>query len=288
MNFKKITSGIVTIFILFLCINCSSSTEVDNTARVQLKLVDAPGDYVGLNVEIIDIQYNNSEDGEWQSFKPETAYPLQVDITDLIAGTSLLLTDEMIPAGMLHQIRLVLGDNNTVEIEGEMVDDTPGEIITEHLTTPSAQQSGLKIKLNQELEAGFVYFFTLDWLVNESIVKAGNSEKYILKPVIRVSAEVSSGSLKGTVTEDLLDDTIENPPLFNATISIYEDVNLIAQTTTNEAGEYMLHGIPPGDYRLEISLTDYNSYSSPAEAPITISLGEILDYGEVKLVPIQQ
>jgi len=277
--------GISAIFTLFLCINCSSSTEIDNTARVQLKLVDAPGDYVGVNIEIIDIQYNTSDSGEWQSFQSETGYPIQVDITDLIGGTSLLLTDEMLPVGMLHQIRLVLNDNNTLEIEGEMEGDTPGEIITEHLTTPSAQQSGLKIKLNQELEAGFVYLFTLDWQVNESIVKAGNSEKYILKPVIRVSAEVSSGSLKGTVTEDLLDDTIENPPLFNATISIYDvDEILIAQTTTNEAGEYMLYGIPPGNYRLEISHTDYNLYSSPES--ITISLGEILDYGVVKLVHI--
>jgi len=271
--------GISAIITLFLCINCSSSTEVDNTARVQLKLVDAPGDYVGVNIEIIDIQYNNSEDGEWQSFQPDTDYPLQVDITDLVGGTSLLLTDEMLPVGMLHQIRLVLSDNNTLEIEGEMVDDTPGEIITEPLTTPSAQQSGLKIKLNQELEAGFVYLFTLDWLVNESIVKAGNSEKYILKPVIRVSAAVSSGSLKGTVTGDILANQDEN-----ATISIYKDVNLIAQTTTNAAGEYMLHGIPPGDYRLEISHVNYNLYSSPES--ITISLGEILDYGAVELVHI--
>jgi len=278
MNLKKIMMGISAIITLFLCINCSSSTEVDNTARVQLKLVDAPGDYVGVNIEIIDIQYNNSEDGEWQSFEPETTDPLQVDIIDLVGGKSLLLTDEMLPVGMLHQIRLVLSDNNTLEIEGVT---SP-----KHLTTPSAQQSGLKIKLNQELEAGFVYLFTLDWLVNESIVKTGDPEKYILKPVIRVSSEVSSGTLKGTVTEAILDDDPENPPLFNAIVSIYKGENFIAETKTNDAGKYMLYGIPPGEYRLEISLTGYNSYSSPES--ITISLGEILEYGVVELVRISE
>jgi len=287
MNFKKIITGISAIFILFLCINCSSSTEVDNPARVQLKLVDAPGDYVGVNIEIIDIQYNNSEDGEWQSFHPETGYPILVDITELVGGTSLLLTDEMLPAGMLHQIRLVLNDNNTLEIEGEMVDDAPGAIITEPLTTPSAQQSGLKIKLNQELEAGFVYRFTLDWLVNESIVKAGNSEKYILKPVIRVSTTVTSGSLKGTVTADFLVDDTPNALLYDATISIYDmDDLFITSTKSNEKGDYMLHGIPHGNYYIVISHTDYNSYSSKAEGSIEILIGEIFEYKTVELIRI--
>ncbi|PCI00784.1 MAG: hypothetical protein COB81_08300 [Flavobacteriaceae bacterium] len=280
MIFKKIIIGIVALSSLFFLINCSSSTETENTSRVQLKLVDAPGDYLGVNVEIIDIQYkSNSDDEAWESFIPTTDYPIQVDLTDLTAGNYLLLADNILPVGNLHQIRLILSDNNTLEIEG----DTPDEIITEHLSTPSAQQSGLKLKIDQELEGGFFYSFILDWDVQQSIVKAGNSGKYNLKPVIRVIVEANSGSLKGMVTADIQDDDSEHAPLHNATIAIYDiSEMLVAQTMTNEEGEYMLVGIPPGSYHLEIKHDLYVTHAS--EDTITISNGEILDYGSIELI----
>jgi len=280
MILKKIMTGIIALSSLFLLLNCSSSTNMDNTATLRLKLVDAPGDYLSVNVEIIDIQYkNNTEDEGWESFIPTTDYPIQVNLTDLTAGNSFLLIDEQLPSGNLHQVRLVLSDNNTLEIEG----NTPDEIITEHLSTPSAQQSGLKLTLNQELEAGFTYSFILDWDVHQSIVKAGNSGKYNLKPVIRVIAEAASGSLKGTVTADILDDDTEHGPLFNATVALYDmDENLIAQTMTNDEGAYMLFGILPGEYNLKISHELYSEYMS--EETISIKVGEILEYGAVELL----
>ena len=118
MNLKSlIVSGII-IFSLVFIQSCSNDKSND-TARVQLILVDDPGDYLEVNVEIIDIQYNSSdnEDG-WMSFTSESGYPINVDLTELIAGNSLLLTDQIIPSGMLKQIRLVLSDNNTLKIEG--------------------------------------------------------------------------------------------------------------------------------------------------------------------------
>ncbi len=175
MKFRKLKNlmviGIAIISIVFVQ-SCSDNNEnLEDTARVQLKLVDAPGDYLEVNIEIIDIQYNSSDDEEgWLSFTPESGYPINVDLTELIAGNSLLLTDQIMPTGLLKQVRLVLSNNNTLNVEGE-----EGLI---PLSTPSAQQSGLKLKLDTELEAGFSYTFILDWNVQESIVKAGNSGIY--------------------------------------------------------------------------------------------------------------
>ena len=148
--FKLIKSTFLfAIFLLIslLLFNCNDRETDNETSRVQLVLVDAPGDYEEVNVEIIDIQYNSSE-GEkgWKSFTPENGYPIQVDLTKLIAGNDLLLTDEIIPAGTFKQIRLILSDNNTVLLEGGT---TPV-----HLDTPSAEQSGLKIMLDENLEGG--------------------------------------------------------------------------------------------------------------------------------------
>ena len=280
--FKLIKSTFIFAFFLLISLllfNCNDRETDNETARVQLVLVDAPGDYEEVNVEIIDIQYNSSE-GEkgWKSFTPENGYPIQVDLTKLIAGNDLLLTDEIIPAGTFKQIRLILSDNNTVLLEGET---TPV-----HLDTPSAEQSGLKIMLDENLEGGYSYTFILDWDVQRSVVKAGNSGKYILKPVIRANAEVNSGTLGGQVVADpLSDDDNITQPLANVVVGVYtlEGV-LVTQTQTNDLGNFLIHGLKAGEYKVKIATDTYMPYES---AVVNIVAGEVTDMGIIELkVPV--
>jgi hypothetical protein len=72
------------------------------------------------------------------------------NLLDLTAGVNVLLADNLVPSGKLGQIRLLLGDKNTVVVG-----------IRPILKTPSAQQSGLKLKINQTLVAGATYEFML-------------------------------------------------------------------------------------------------------------------------------
>ncbi len=260
--------------------SCNNDSTADNeTARIQLKLVDSPGDYEEVNIEIIDIQYNSSEnEGGWTSFSPENGYPIQVDLTKLIAGNNLLLTDEIIPSGKLDQIRLVLSDNNTIVIEGE------AEPI--HLDTPSAEQSGLKLKLDTELESGFTYTFILDWDVQKSIVKAGNSGKYILKPVLRVNTEVNSGSISGKVIGDDVNDAVTTAvALEDIIVKIYkqdDDTEIFAQTLTNENGDFLFQGLSAGNYTLKIEDNRFIEFES--EDTIQVKVGEVFDAGTIELI----
>jgi len=252
----------------------------DNTSRVQLKLVDSPGDYEEVNVEIVDVLYNNTEDeGSWTSITPDDFTPIIVDLTELIAGNDLLLADVIVPSGMIKQIRLVLGDNNTLVIEGE-TDPI-------HLDTPSAQQSGLKLKLNTELESGYSYTFILDWDVERSIVKAGNSGKYILKPVIRVNAEVNSGSLKGIVVGEPIESDATNGvvPLKDAHVSVYTIGDIyVTETSTNENGNFIIRGLDAGDYIIKI---EHNSYINYESETISVTVGEVTNIGTIELlVPV--
>lgn len=277
--------NILLVAVFFVAIlgflSCSDDNENPGaTSRLQLKLVDAPGDYEEVNVEIIDVLYNSTEDeGGWTSLTPEDFTPIEVDLTELIAGNELLLSDVIIPSGMLKQIRLVLGDNNTLVIEGEA-----GVI---DLDTPSAQQSGLKLKINTELEPGYSYTFILDWDVQKSIVKAGNSGKYNLKPVIRVNAEVNSGSIIGKVVgkpivSDGTDGTVSLP---DAKVSVYTiDQVYITGTTTNENGDFMVQGLDAGDYKIKIEHNNYIDYESET---INVIAGETKDAGVIELlVPV--
>jgi len=277
---RKILFIVCALISLSVFQSCDDN-KVADTSRIQLKLIDEEGDYEEVNIEIIDILYNSSEDQEgWISFTPEGGYPIKVDLTELIAGNSVLLADEIIPSGMLKQIRLVLSNNNTLLLKDET------SLIP--LDTPSAQQSGLKLKLDTELEPGFSYNFILDWDVHKSIVKAGNSGKYILKPTIRVNTEVNSGSISGKVIgEDLKDNVDGAVPLSGVVVAIHkaDDDTFIAESSTNENGDFIIQGLDPDNYKIIIEDYDYINYES--KEVIKVNAGEVINVGTIELqVPV--
>ena len=276
---KNVLMVALCLFAILGLLSCNDDNP-ENTSRVQLKLVDAPGDYQQVNVEIIDVLYNSTEDDEgWKSITEEGFKPIIVDLTDLVAGNELILSDVIIPSGMLQQIRLVLGNNNTLVIEGE-----PNPI---DLDTPSGQQSGLKLKINTELEPGYSYTFILDWDVQKSVVKAGNSGKYNLKPVIRVNAEVNSGSIKGKVVGKPIegDNLVDTVPIEGASVIVYTLDNIkVTETSTNIDGNFMLRGLDAGDYKIKIEDLNYIIYESET---IEVIVGETKDMGTIELlVPV--
>jgi len=277
MKTKAFKTLVIALTILSVIVNYScSNSKTEDTARVQLKLVDAPGDYLEVNIEIIDIQYNAGEEEGWMSFTPVNGYPINIDLTELIAGNSLLLTDELIPAGMLKQVRLVLSENNTLRIEGEE------DLIP--LNTPSAQQSGLKLLLNEELEGGFSYTFILDWVVSESIVMAGNSGNYNLKPVIKVTAEVNSGSINGQVKKvNEANQNLEGMP--NIVVQVFDSSNVfVTDSQTNDLGEFLIQGLDAGDYILKIEQEGYEMYTSVS---INVTVGTVESAGIIVLEAIE-
>ena len=267
MTFKKIYFVAILAMVVMLGVQGCANDDENNTARVQLKLVDAPGDYLEVNVEIVDIQFNNSDsEAGWVSFGTPEDYPINVDLTALIAGNSLLLADQIMPSGMLKQIRLVLGNGNTLKIEGQ------AEMMS--LKTPSAMQSGLKLNMNTTLDAGFTYIFILDWDVQKSVVMT-EAGMYNLKPVIRVQAEVNSGSIEGNVSGEFLDNTI---------VQVYTTSDVyVTETGTNIAGDFLIQGLAAGDYKLKIvDQVAYDDYESPL---IMVTLGTVNTIAPIVMIP---
>lgn len=261
------------LIIATLCFqSCNDDNGTENTARVQLKLIDAPGDYLEVNVNIIDVQYNSSEDEEgWRSF--ESFEPVIVDLTELVADNDLLLTDEIINSGMLKQIRLVLGneENSLVIDQGDKEPGVPIE-----LKTPSAQQSGLKLKLNEVLVSGFSYTFILDWDVQKSVIEAGGSGMYNLKPVIRVNTLVNSGSIKGKVIGKLTSEDLVATPLENISVLFFDEDELttsLGSTFTNEFGDFTIQGLGAGNYVVKIN--EDLTYTEYVSESIDVMIGEV-------------
>lgn len=263
---RKINLAILLMLGIYAC--NTNSTEDDSVGdgitRISVKLVDAPGDYDSVFIDVVDVMIKvndeSSDDNGWQSVGANA------DIYDLLLLTgglnAVLVDDYEVPSGVLNQIRLILGENNSIVIDGE----------TFPLNTPSAQQSGLKINVNQELESGFTYNFVLDFDVDSSIVVAGNSGNINLKPVIHASAEFSSGKIQGAIV----------PFDFQTMISVQVGDDLIS-TLTDENGIFVLNGIPAGIYDVTITPDAASGYEGTVLNGIVVANGEITDVGEITL-----
>lgn len=236
----KITKQIQLLFLSILTLGFMSCDDDDNsniqgTSSISVKLMDAPGDYEHVYVDVVDVmvKINDASDNDngWVSL--EAINPGVYDLLELTGGVNVLLADDYeVPSGILNQMRLILGDDNSIVIDGE----------TFPLMTPSAQQSGLKIQLNAPLLPNMAYTFLLDFDVDESIVNAGNSGNIILKPVIRGTVEATTGTISGNVLPlgTLIEVSASNG---TDTISAY----------TNLEGNFLLVGLNPGIYTVTIT-----------------------------------
>jgi len=222
------------VFANFACdINDSPESE---EARVNFYLVDAPADYDEIWVEVLALRVKadnqdsemSEDDNSWNEIIFEGSR--SVNLLDLTGGNSLLLGTEDFPEGKIDQIRLILGEDNYLMKDGDRFE----------LKTPSAQQSGLKIKVDQEIEAGNAYNLIIDFDAAKSIVEAGNSGNIILKPVLRAFLEQSQG-VKGQVLP---------VDAQSAMVTVLAENGNEFNTFSDENGNYVVQGIDPGTYSL--------------------------------------
>jgi hypothetical protein len=259
---------------------CDSNNDTSGTSRVTVRMVDAPGDYDEVNVEVLDVLIKNSSDvGDqgWVSIgdKAQVGEGKIYNLLDLTGGVSILLADNLVPSGYLGQVRLLLGDENTlVKYDNSVPRDITKDIIYD-LKTPSAQQSGLKLKVNQTLLAGATYDFLLDFDVERSVVKAGNSGIYNLHPVIRVSTTATSGVIKGTVT----------PIGVPTSVSVVVGGVTIPTPVNATTGVFQLNGVPAGTYTVTLTPDPNSLYKVTTVVPDAVVVnGAITDVGSQALL----
>jgi hypothetical protein len=225
-NVIKILSSVLMVIVFISC-----QKENGNT-RLQVFLTDAPADYEEVLVDIVDVRVNVAGDGEAESWRSLQDINTGIyNLLDFTNGIDTLLGEIELPAGQISQIRLVLGSDNKVKVNGVYHD----------LSTPSAMQSGLKLNLHMNMEAGITYKLWLDFDAGQSIVERGNGT-YLLKPVIRTMSQAVAGAIKGKIVPS------EALPYVMA-ISADEDT---IGTYADETGFFMLKGLDAGTYTVAI------------------------------------
>lgn len=243
--------------------SCSGDASEGQTARLSVRMADAPGNYDEVNVEVVDVQMKadaGSDDTGWVSVGSIT--PGIYNLLSLTGGSSILLADNEVPTIHLGQMRLLLGTHNTVKKGG----------IIYPLNTPSGQQSGLKLTINETLVAGVSYDYFLDFDVDHSVTRAGNSGNYNLHPVIHVSSTATSGVIKGTL----------GPAGFQVVASIDVD-GLAVSTYADATGKYQFNGVPAGSYTVNFTPDSSSGHTALVVPNVVVVNGSANNMGTLVL-----
>ena len=141
------------------------------------------------------------------------------------------------------------------------------------LPPPVHNNPDLKVQIKQDVAGGVFYRLILDFDAGKSIVKAGNSGNYILKPVLRVlSFRPSGGNIKGVVVPD------------SVITSVYaiKGTDTIASTFTDTAnGQYFIKDIAGGIYNL--SYVPNDTIHKDAQRSVSVTVGQTAIVDTVRL-----
>lgn len=219
---KKALHGVLTLLaaislVAFLSsCDAAGSGENGNWGIMRLSLTDAPIMADGVNgvyITVEEIRYNSGEE-EWvpaQGFDGPKTY----NLLELQNGKTALLGDLVLPAGEYEQIRLMLGVSESAASKkgppvtaGSWVEfgtnDTydPDTDKDQPLFVPSGAQSGYKATAEEPftVPANGMIEITADFDLRRSVVVAGNSGRYLLKPVLRLVVNEEVGQIVGDVS----------------------------------------------------------------------------------------
>ena len=233
----------------------SCSKNDSQTYPYQVRMTDAPGPYDSVNIDLIGVEVTG----------PNGAVNLNVtagmyNLLDLSNGINKIIATSVLKDSRVNQIRLILGTNNTVVLNG----------VSYPLSTPSADQSGLKLLVDQTLQADIQNQILLDFDANTSIVLTG-SNTYKLKPVIRTIVTAVSGTIKGAIT----------PVGTKAVVTATAADNTIYSSSVNSAGQFQIAGLAPGVYTFTV--TPESPYLPVTQTAVAVTAGVTVNLGTIAL-----
>jgi hypothetical protein len=253
---KKIITFIFIIMLGFMMNSCNTNDNGKTGYPYTIRMTDTPNpSFDGVFIDLQGIEITGG-DGQTVSLSINKG---TYNLLDLSNGTSTLIASDILEVSKVEQIRLILGPKNSVLIDNN---NYP-------LSTPSADQSGLKLQLHQTLQQGVLYNVLLDFDANKSIVVTGNGE-YTLKPVIRTIETAISGAIKGKVSPLGTQSAIEAKTGTNS-----------YSTIVNTTGDFLIMGLPEGTY--EVTITPSMAFQPATISNIAVTKGTTMNIGTTTL-----
>jgi len=285
---------IVSSFFIFMLAACdgggssSSSLPTDGksgadvtgsaTGVLSLSLLDAPTDeYQAVYVTIDEVQVHMAG-GAWEVVgSPDKTY----NLLELVNGVREQLGITELETGHYTQMRLIIGDDPDSGINifsqshpfaNYMIDLSDDY---HELKIPSGLQTGIKIVHGFDINENQTTELILDFDASKSIVKAGASGKWLLKPTIKVleteEYSVISGTITDIDTQTPLEGVLVSAQIYDSSaVDPKDDVLIQASTITNADGLYTIF-LQPGTYNIVAYKGAYNPVCVvfPAESHIS-------------------
>lgn len=257
--------------IAMACNEVSSSGSEQGKAQLNVNLTDAPGDYQEVNIDVQGLRIRYSPSGDTTGDSEEKWVdlpfePMTLNLLDFTNGADTLLASADLDPGHYSELRLILGEDNTVRVDST----------THDLKVPSGQESGYKIKFQSDLDPGEDMDVTIDFDAARSVHEAGNSGKYILKPVLKAFVtsgdEVETGSIIGAI----------EPCNSNARIFAIMDEDTSASARADTTGAFTLAGLNEGMYDVNIQPCS-DQYADTTVTDVEVDAGEETDIGTITL-----
>jgi hypothetical protein len=231
------------------CGGDSDTTVTASTGTLKLSITDAPAcGYDNVFITVKEVRVHQSEDAVdgdegWQTI-PVIDAPRRIDLLELTNGVLEELGQTVLPAGKYTQMRLLLADNDDIPLANSIVlSDSKNEV---PLKTPSGQQSGIKMNVDIMVEPNTVADFVIDFDACKSVVKAGSSGLYLLKPVVSVIPVITEAGQRIVGYLDVA--TLGVDTLVSA-----QDGGVVVKSTVPASdGRFVLYPVVPGTYDVVI------------------------------------
>ena len=152
-------------------VSASACKKESTSTTLRIRMTDAPTalDEVNIDLKEVNVKFAN-DTSSWIYMDTKAGI---YNLLSLQNGIDTLIASGTYPTGNVKEIRLVVGDHNTVVENGQ----------SHPLTIPSGASSGLKIKVNRNLQKG-IDSLLIDFDAALSIQKEG--EVFKLRPVIKL------------------------------------------------------------------------------------------------------
>lgn len=129
----------------FLVILFPSCNKDKNLTHLSVQMTDAPGNFGAVYIDLQGVEIKGNGGNLVLLNANEGIY----NLLDFSNGADTLIASGDLEAGEVSQMRLILGSDNTVMVDG----------VIYPLSTPSAMQSGLKLQMHHTFEAGVSKFY---------------------------------------------------------------------------------------------------------------------------------
>lgn len=240
-----------------------------STALVNVFVIDAPGDFEEVWVEILGVEVKTTgtrgQDNANPIFFENVQTNKQVNLSSLILDKQFLVGRGELLVGAITELTLKLGTDHYVVIDGARIP----------LVIENIENQNPSLTVNYTLDPGISYDIFIDFEVFRSITASPNpANGFVLKPKLRSFTRADTGEIAGSIL----------PLKENAVVYAIQGQDTVSSTAIElSTGKFKLRGIL-GNHT--VSIIPFNSaFQSETITNVRVESRKITQINEITLRP---